>query len=408
LAQQVDFDVVVIGGGIVGLAGAYKIAKRHPNVSIGVVEKENRLATHQTGHNSGVIHSGIYYRPGSQKAKTCVKGRKELIDFAAEHKIPYKICGKIILATHKKELNNLEQIYQNGLSNGIEGLEKIGPKEIKEIEPFFQGIAGLRVPCTGVIDFTAVCEKLGELLTEISQNNQILLSHEVIRLERHDFFTSVITKKQPLKAKYIINCAGLQSDRIARMDEIKCKVKIVPFRGDYYSLSQGFADKVRALVYPVPDPAFPFLGVHFTRGIDDQVECGPNALFSFKREGYEIASFSLSDTWESLTYPGTWMLFLRNMRYGLREYARSLSSDLFAEQIQRMIPSIRSEDIRYKKSGVRAQAVGTKGQVIDDFEIQIRENVIHVLNAPSPAATASLAIGEHINQLAKEHFDLGL
>jgi L-2-hydroxyglutarate oxidase len=406
MGQQADFDVLVIGGGIVGLACAYKIARNHPKIAVGVVEKENCLGFHQTGHNSGVIHSGLYYKPGSHKAETCVKGRKELVAFAIEHKIPYKICGKIIVATRKKELENLERIFQNGQANSIEGLEKIGPKEIQQTEPFCRGIAGLKVPCTGVIDFTAVCEKLGELITSISEDNHILLSNEVIRLERHDFFTAVVTRKERLKAKFIINCGGLQSDRVARMNGIRCKVKIIPFRGDYHKLSDEAAKKVHALIYPVPDPAFPFLGVHFTCGVDGQVECGPNAVFSFKREGYDKASFSFRDSWESLTYPGTWMLFFRHMRYGLSEYGRAFSNDFFVEQIQRMIPSIRSEDIRYSKSGVRAQAVGRKGEVIDDFEIQIHGNVIHVLNVPSPAATASLAIGEHIKELAEKYFDL--
>ncbi|MHC5074545.1 MAG: L-2-hydroxyglutarate oxidase [Planctomycetota bacterium] len=406
MVQQVDFDIVVIGGGIVGLASAYKIARSHPAISICVIEKEDRLAVHQTGHNSGVIHSGIYYKPGSKKAKTCLEGRKELLNFATEHKIPYKICGKIIVATSKKELKTLEQVYQNGLSNGIEGLEKIGPEEIQQLEPFCDGIEGLKIPCTGVIDFEAVCEKLGELIETISDNNKILLYNEVIGLDRHDFFTSVVTTKERLKAKYIINCAGIHSDRVARMDWIKCNLKIIPFRGDYYSLSDEAAEKVKALIYPVPDPKFPFLGVHFTRGIDGQVECGPNAVFSFKREGYKKASFSFRDTWESLSYPSTWLLFLKNMRYGIKEYARAYNKGFFVKQIQRMIPTIRSEDVSYSKSGIRAQAVGSRGQIIDDFEFQFRRNVIHVLNAPSPAATASLAIAEHIKELAEKHFDL--
>jgi len=405
VVRQFDFDVLVIGGGIVGLATAYKISKNHPDLAVAVVEKENQIGLHQTGHNSGVIHSGIYYQPGSNKARTCVRGRKELVNFAAKHGIPHKICGKIIVATRKKELQCLERVFQNGKNNGIEGLEKIGPAEIKEIEPLCRGIAGLKVSCTGVIDFRRVCEKLAKLITRISDHNQILLSHEVVGLERHDFFTSVITRKEELKATCIINCAGLQSDRIARMDEVKSNIKIVPFRGDYYALSQEAAQKVKALIYPVPDTVFPFLGIHFTRGFDGQVECGPNAVFSFKREGYGKASFSFKDSWESLTYPGTWKLFLKHIRYGISEYSKAFSMDLFTEHIQRLIPTIRTEDIKYSKSGIRAQAVDRAGQIIDDFEIRINKNVIHVLNAPSPAATASLAIGEHIREVAEKHFD---
>ncbi|MHC4757757.1 MAG: L-2-hydroxyglutarate oxidase [Planctomycetota bacterium] len=406
MAHKVDFDVVVIGGGIIGLAVAYKIARKHPNISLGVVEKENCLGFHQTGHNSGVIHSGIYYKPGSKKAKTCVEGRKELLDFASEHKIPFNICGKIIVANRKKELESLERVFENGRDNGIEGLEKIGPGEIQQIETSCRGIAAIKVPATGVIDFVAVCKKLAELITDISEKNRVLLSHEVISLERHDFFTSVVTKRERLKAKYIINCAGLQSDRIARMDQVESSIKIIPFRGDYYELSDEAAQKVKALIYPVPDLRFPFLGIHFTRSIDNRVECGPNAVFSFKREGYQRSSFSFKDTSQALLYPGTWMLFLKNMRYGLGEYARAFSKELFVERIQRMIPSVKSDHIRYTKSGVRAQAVGRKGQIIDDFEININKNVIHVLNAPSPAATASLAIGDHVRKLATEHFDM--
>ena len=405
MVRQIDFDILVIGGGIVGLATAYKIAKNHSGIAVAVVEKEKRLGFHQTGHNSGVIHSGIYYQPGSNKARTCVRGRKELVHFADKYGIPHKICGKIIVATRAKGIESLERVFQNGKANRIEHLEKIGPKQIKNIEPSCHGIAGLKVPCTGVIDYTLVCKKLAELTTSISDKHQILLSHEVIGLERHDFFTSVITTKKVLKAKYIISCAGLQSDRIARMDKVKCNMKIVPFRGDYYTLSQEAAQEVKALIYPVPDPVFPFLGVHFTRGVDGQVECGPNAVFAFQREGYGKATFNFRDSFESLTFPGTWKLFLKHMRYGISEYSKAFSMDLFTEHIQRLIPTIRTEDIIYSKSGVRAQAVGRAGQIIDDFEIQINKNVIHVLNAPSPAATASLAIGEHIRELAQKHFD---
>jgi L-2-hydroxyglutarate oxidase LhgO len=406
MKRNVDFDIVVIGGGIVGLASAYKIVLNQPHIRVAVLEKEDKLAAHQTGHNSGVIHSGLYYKPGSAKAKTCAKGRNELIAFAEEHKIPYEICGKIIVATDEKELDGLEKIFRNGRENGIEGLEKIGPDDIKEIEPFSTGIAGLRVPCTGIIDFVKVAEKLGQLIESRGVGNKVLTSHGVAGFDKHDFYTKVVTNQRTFDTRYIINCAGLQCDRIAKMDGLKPDMRIVPFRGDYYELTEEAKSKVKALIYPVPNPDFPFLGVHFTRMLDGSVECGPNAVFSFKREGYSKTDFSLTDSWESLFFRGTWKLFFRNWRYGLGEYTRAFSKKLFLRQLQRLIPSLGADDIKPGTAGVRAQAVGTNGEPIDDFVIERRENSIHVLNAPSPAATASLAIGDYINEIATEHFKL--
>ncbi len=406
MEQNVDFEIVVIGGGIVGLASAYKISLSHPDIRIAVLEKEDKLAAHQTGHNSGVIHSGLYYKPGSSKAITCAKGRKELIAFAKKYKIPYEICGKIIVATREKELANLEQIFHNGQENEIEGIEKIGPDEIKDIEPFCHGIAGIRVPCAGIIDFTEVANKLGELIEKESENNKVLTSHKVIRFDKHDFYTSVVTNNGAFSTRYIINCAGLQSDRIAKMDGVEPGVRIIPFRGDYYRLSEDAKEKVKNLIYPVPDPALPFLGLHFTRMIDGSVECGPNAVFSFKREGYGKIDFSFRDSWDSLSYKGTWKLFFRHCKYGLVEYARAFSKTLLLKQLQRLIPSVSENDIRPGNTGVRAQAVGPKGELIDDFKIERRKNSIHILNAPSPAATAALAIGDYINEIATEYFKL--
>jgi len=399
-----DFDIIIIGGGIVGLASAYKITLNHPEISVVVLEKEENLATHQTGHNSGVIHSGLYYEPGSNKAITCAKGRKELLAFAKKHKIPHKICGKIIVATQHKELANLERILQNGQENNIEGIEKIGPDQIKEIEPACQGISGIRVPCAGIIDFTKVAEKLGKLVE--AKGNKVLTSHKVTALDKHDFFTKVVTNQVSFSAKYIINCAGLQCDRIARMDSVEPKMRIVPFRGDYYELTEKAKEKVKGLIYPVPDPALPFLGVHFTRTIAGNVECGPNAVFSFKREGYGKTDFSLSDSWDALSYPGLWKMFFKYWRYGLGEYARAFSKKLFLKQLKRLIPSLQDDDIKPCKAGVRAQALEPNGRPIDDFKIERKGNSIHVLNAPSPAATASLAIGETINQIATDFFNL--
>lgn len=399
-----DFDIVIIGGGIVGLASAYKIMLKHPEISVAVLEKEDKIATHQTGHNSGVIHSGLYYEPGSNKAINCAKGRKELISFAKRHKIPHKICGKIIVATQQKELANLEKILQNAQENNIEGIEKIGPEQIKEIEPACEGIAAIRVPGTGIIDFRKVAKKLGKLIE--AKGNKVLTSHEVTALDKHDFFTKVVTNHESFSAKYIINCAGLQSDRIARLDSVEPKMQIVPFRGDYYELTEQAKEKVKSLIYPVPDPALPFLGVHFTRTIDDNVECGPNAVFSFKREGYGKTDFNLADTWEALTYSGFWKMFFKYWRYGLGEYARAFSRKLYLKQLQRLIPSLQDDDIKPCKAGVRAQALQPNGEPIDDFKIEKKGNSIHILNAPSPAATASLAIGDTINQIATDHFKL--
>jgi L-2-hydroxyglutarate oxidase len=406
MGQGIDFDIVVIGGGIVGLASAYKITLAHPNICIAVLEKEEQLAAHQTGHNSGVIHSGLYYKPGSAKAKTCTKGRKELVAFAKKHNIPCEITGKIIVATREKELPDLERVYQNGFENQVEGIEKIGPDEIREIEPYCQGIAGIHVPCTGVIDFTEVAKTLGRLIEERNQANRVLTSHEVTGFDKHDFSTSILTNKGNFDTKYIINCAGLQCDRIAQMDGLNPKMKIVPFRGDYYELTEEAAEKVKSLIYPVPDPTFPFLGVHFTRKIDGSVECGPNAVLSFKREGYRKIDFNLADTWESLTYWGTWKMFARHWRYGLSEYTRAFCKKLFLRQLRRLIPSLGPDGIRPGGAGVRAQALGHKGGLIDDFKIERGRKSIHVLNAPSPAATASLAIGDYINEIATKYFNL--
>jgi len=406
MQARTDFDIVVVGGGIIGLASAYKIARNHPAVRLVVLEKESRLASHQTGHNSGVIHSGLYYKPGSAKAATCMAGRREMIEFARTHNIPHQICGKIIVATDEAELPALEKILNNGRQNGVEDLEQIGPDRIKEIEPFVTGITALHVPSAGIIDYMKVVAKLVELIKEAGEHNEVLVYHEVTGFDRHDFYTNVRTRKRVFSTRYVVNCAGLQSDRVARMDGVEPPVRIVPFRGDYCELTPAAASKVRSLVYPVPDPALPFLGVHFTRMIGGQVECGPNAVFSFKREGYGKTDFNLRDTWESLSYPGTWLLFAKYWKYGLGEYTRAFSKKRLLVQLQRLIPSLTLEDLHPGTAGVRAQALAPTGVPVDDFKIEARGNSVHVLNAPSPGATASLAIGEHISQIATEHFGL--
>jgi (S)-2-hydroxyglutarate dehydrogenase len=406
MENNTDFDVIIIGGGIVGLASAYKIASNHPGVHIAVLEKEDKLASHQTGRNSGVIHSGLYYKPSSEKAKTCIKGRGELVEFAKKHRIPYEICGKIIVATAEKELPRLEILFENGQQNGIEGLEQIGPQQIQKIEPACRGIAGLYVPCTGIIDYVKVVEKLAELVIQTGSGNTVLTGCEVTGFDRNDSCATVLTKQKSYTTKFIINCAGLQSDRIARADGVALTARIVPFRGDYYQLTKSSCEKVRNLIYPVPDPTFPFLGVHFTRMVKGDVECGPNAVFSFKREGYKKTDFNLADTWDALSYGGTRKLFIKNLRYGLNEYARAFSKRLFLHNLQRLIPSVTMEDIMPCRAGVRAQAVAPDGNLVDDFLIERYNNSIHVLNAPSPAATACLAIGDYISRIATEYFRL--
>jgi len=404
--HKADFDIVIIGGGIVGLATAYKIALSRPDIRLAVLEKESQLAGHQTGHNSGVIHSGLYYKPRSAKAKTCTDGRKQLVAFAKQFGIPYEICGKIIVATDPKELPQLERIFNNGIQNGIIGIQKISPAEIKQIEPFCTGIAGIKVPCTGIIDFVAVANKLAELVQRQNPSNKILTSHKVIGFNKRTDCTDVLTNQGAVSTRFVVNGAGLFSDRIARLDGVNMKMRIVPFRGDYYDLKKEAEGKVKNLIYPVPDPQFPFLGVHFTRMVAGGVECGPNAVFSFKREGYGKLDFNFTDAWESLTYTGTLKLFFKNWRYGLGEYTRAFSKKLFVRQLQRLVPSIQGADLTPGNSGVRAQAVGSDGSPIDDFVIEPHGNAIHVLNAPSPAATASLAIADHISKMAGEQFKL--
>jgi len=401
-----DCDVAVVGGGIVGLAVAYTIVKHHPALRLCVLEKESSLASHQTGHNSGVIHSGLYYRPGSAKARMCTRGRQDLIQFARDAGIPFSICGKIVVATEPRELPHMRRILDYARANGVEGIEEIGPERIREIEPACRGLRGLHVPRTGIIDFTRVAAMLADLIVRGGQDNRILTSHRVLRFERDGSRSVVVTHQGEVKARLVINCAGLNSDRVARLEGVRPGVRIIPFRGDYYDLTPQAAEKVRALIYPVPDPRFPFLGIHYTRKITGAVDCGPNAVFAFKREGYTRTAFSLRDTAASLSYPGTWVLFARNVRYGINEYARAISRRLFLRTLRRFIPSIQAGDIRPGKIGVRAQAVSPWGRPLDDFKIEISERAIHVLNAPSPAATACLAIGEHICELAARHLGL--
>ena len=401
-----QFDVVVVGGGCVGLAAAYKINTRYPDLKIALLEKENRLAAHQTGRNSGVIHSGIYYKPGSRRATNCVEGRRELVRFAKEHKIPHDICGKIIVARDVSELAHMNTVFNNGQANGVEDIEIIDSKRIKEIEPCVEGIAGIRVGCTGIIDFPGVTRMLAELLKQQFASSGIFLETEMKAFVHHADSIDIVTNRDTFKTRYLVTCAGLQSDRVARVGRTINDVTIIGFRGDYYDLTDKGMMKVRNLIYPVPNPKFPFLGVHFTRMINGGVECGPNAVFTFKREGYGKCSFSLRDTAEALSYLGTWRFIRKHWHFGIDEYRSALSKTYFIERLRKLIPTLQSEDIVESRCGVRATALDPEGEIIDDFKIEQNGNVIKVINAPSPAATACLAIGKTIQEIATERFEL--
>lgn len=404
--EEQVYDIAVIGGGIVGAATFYKLQQRFPDLSILLIEKEKRYADHQTGNNSGVIHSGLYYTPGSLKAKNCVAGRHELVQFAKDNKVPHDVCGKVVVATKKEELPFMDKIFGNGIENGIEGIEKITAQQIKDHEPHVEGIAGIWVPVTGIIDFRNATEKMVANALGKSESSKAVLGEEVIAVEKGGDQSTIITSKNKYTAKKLIFCAGLQADRMAKKDGVDLKEKVVGFRGDYYELTDEAKYKVKNLIYPVPNPAFPFLGVHFTRMTNGEIECGPNAVFTFKREGYGKTDFDLKDTIDALTYKGTWKLFLSNMKFGIDEYRRAFSKRLFLKTLQGLIPSLTMDDIKPGRSGVRALLLGEDGDTRDDFRIEYHGNSIHVLNAPSPAATASLAIGGQIADEAERHFSL--
>lgn len=398
MANQPLFDFIVVGGGIVGSATSYKLSCKFPGASVALIEKESELASHQTGRNSGVIHSGIYYKPGSLKALNCFEGRSQLVEFAVEHKIEHEICGKLILATRKEELELLEAIYERGLQNGTPGIKYLSEKEIPKYEPYAQGLKAIWVPGAGIIDYPAVTRKLVDLMLQANPDNSIFLGEAVNGINRLDGTVEIRTSKRVMRGSQIIVCAGLQSDRIAQMDGLKPGMQIVGFRGDYYELTEVARKKVKHLIYPVPDPRYPFLGIHFTPMIGGHVECGPNAVFTFKREGYARTSFNFRDSLEALFYGGTWHLFYKNWKKGLEEYRRAFSRKLFLREARNMIPSLNPEEIYPTRSGVRAQAVGRKGQMVDDFVIVQNRGVTHVINAPSPAATACLAIADEVLQ----------
>jgi L-2-hydroxyglutarate oxidase len=399
-----SFDLVVIGGGIVGLSVAMEAVQRFPNLKVGLLEKEASIGRHQTGHNSGVIHSGIYYKPGSLKAKNCVSGAAAMIRFCKENDIPYKICGKVIVAMNHSEMSGLEELRQRGSANGVPAIEMIGTERLRELEPHCRGIAGLHVPGTGIVDYPAVARKFAEII--LSKGGQVLTDCEVRAIERKPQGIVLETERGDIETVWAVNCAGLHSDRIMRLAKDDNGVKIIPFRGEYYELAPDRHGLVNNLIYPVADPRFPFLGVHFTLKIHGGVEVGPNAVFAFKREGYSKMAFNVRDAFDSISFPGFWRMALKYWSSGMAEYYRSLSKHAFIAALQKLVPEIRSSDLKPGGAGVRAQAVDRNGHLLDDFSIIRSDRIIHVCNVPSPAATASIVIGKQVIDMASENFRL--
>jgi L-2-hydroxyglutarate oxidase len=395
---SVQYDVVVIGGGIVGLATAYQLKKSQPNIRLAVLEKESSLARHQTGNNSGVIHSGLYYKPGSLKATNCIRGYHLLIDFCRTHEIPFDLCGKIVVATENHELPLLNNLFVRGEQNGLQNLKKLSQGELKEYEPHVAGIAGIFVPQTGIVDYTLVANAYANEIRKA--DGEIFLNERVLSIEKHENESIVVTQSRSYSAKLVINCAGLYSDKVARMTVPEVNVKIIPFRGEYYKLRKEKEYLVRNLIYPVPDPNFPFLGVHFTRMAKGGVEAGPNAVLAFSREGYKKSDIRLSELLESLAWPGFQKVAAKYWRTGMGEMYRSFSKAAFTKALQKLIPEIVESDLVTGGAGVRAQACDRNGGLVDDFLILDEKKVINVCNAPSPAATSSLAIGETVAGLA--------
>lgn len=386
--------VAIIGAGIVGLATGLEFTRRFPGASLAIIEKEPALARHQTGHNSGVIHSGIYYKPGGLKARLCVEGAAAMVRFCEEHKIRYEICGKVIVATSEDELPRLKELYTRGQRNGLQDLRMLNSEEIREIEPHAAGIYGIHVPSTGIVDYAQVAEKYAEIIT--ARGGAIHFSHKVTGIKRSGITTVVETTHGPVEANLVINCAGLHSDRISRLTNAKLDLTIVPFRGEYYDFVPAKQHYLKGLIYPVPDPRFPFLGVHFTRRIGGGVEAGPNAVLALKREGYSKTSFSARDVFDCARFPGFWIMAAKYWRTSVGEYHRSWSKTAFVRALQRLMPELSADDLAPGGSGVRAQALSWQGKLLDDFHFAYTEGVVHVCNVPSPAATASLAIASYI------------
>jgi (S)-2-hydroxyglutarate dehydrogenase len=404
-----QYDLTIIGGGILGLATALKVTAAHPNIRLLILEKEAQLARHQTGNNSGVIHSGLYYRPGSLKAQSCVTGRKALIAFCDKNSVPYEICGKVVVATSQVELPRLDELHRRGIANGLQGLEIIEPERLKELEPHAIGIKGLYVPETGIIDYKKVADAYAEHIR--NAGGDIRLSQRVVgMLDRPDEIV-LQTSGGDYRTKFLINCCGLQSDLVAKMMRADSageqeEHRIIPFRGEYYKIAPQRQFLVRNLIYPVPDPNFPFLGVHFTRMAKGGVEAGPNAVLAYAREGYRHTNVNVKDLWQTVSFKGFWAMTGKYWQTGFGELYRSLSKAAFVRALQKLLPEIRASDLVPGGAGVRAQAVSASGALVDDFVIKQSPRVIHVLNAPSPGATASLAIGQNIAEMAAKNFKL--
>ena len=405
-----QYDLTIIGGGIVGLATALKILGAYPRTRLLLLEKEPQLCRHQTGNNSGVIHSGLYYRPGSLKAQSCVTGRKELLEFCDKNSVPYELCGKVVVATSQAELSRLEELNRRGLANGLKGLELIGPEQLKELEPHATGIKALHVPETGIIDYTKVAEAYA--IRVRGAGGDIRLEHKVLGILEGRQEIVLQTSKGDYRTTHLINCCGLHSDVVAKMMKTRNgdlnieEHRIIPFRGEYYKIAPARQFLVRNLIYPVPDPTFPFLGVHFTRMAKGGVEAGPNAVLALAREGYRHTQINLGDLWTIVSFRGFWTMVEKYWQTGFGELYRSISKPAFVRALQKLVPEIRASDLAPGGAGVRAQAVSANGALVDDFVIKQAQNAIHVLNAPSPGATASLAIGQAITEMATKNFGL--
>lgn len=397
-----SYDIIIAGAGIVGLAAGLKILESMPGLKLLILEKESGPAMHQTGHNSGVIHSGIYYKPGSLKAKNCIHGYQLLLDFFRREEVPFEICGKIIAATDVSEFAGLEAIYENGIANGLDKIRKIDKGELNELEPHANGIKGIHVPYTGIIDYKVVAAKYAEKI--LSYGGGISYHNKITSIRKNGSEAEIISINSSFNTKVFINCCGLQSDEVARQSGDPVSTRIIPFRGEYYKIRPEKRYLVKNLIYPVPDPAFPFLGVHFTRMLDGDVEAGPNAVLAFKKEGYNKTSFSFTDTFRTFSWSGFRKIAVKYYKTGFGEFYRSYSKKAFVRALQKLLPEIQEEDLVKGGSGVRAQAVDKSGKLIDDFLISTNGNIVNVINAPSPAATSSLAIGETISKLINKYF----
>jgi L-2-hydroxyglutarate oxidase len=398
-------DLVIVGGGIVGLATALALTEAHPRLRLVLLEKEREIASHQTGHNSGVIHSGVYYKPGSLKARTCVEGARRMKQFCDTHGLKWEGCGKVIVATDDRELPRLQNIYERGQANGLGGLKMLSAEEVRELEPHCRAVRAIHVPETGIVDYGQVASKMAELIRQ--RGARILTEAGVTAIRRQGSRLVLETAQGPVEALNLVNCGGLHSDRVAELTGVRPEVRIIPFRGEYYMLRPERRALVRGLIYPVPDPEFPFLGVHFTRTIHGDVEAGPNAVLAFAREGYSLGTVRPGELLGTLGYAGFWRMARRYWRVGAYEMYRSASKAAFVRSLQKLVPDIASGDLERGGAGVRAQAVAPDGALVDDFKISVSPGAVHVVNAPSPAATASLAIGRHVAALAGQTFGLG-